>query len=167
MKNSNKAIFVETYDKILENLYNLKNSVEDFSREDLSMKIDYARTKLSDFENITKEEIDLVTAYLHKDITAATSHLTETKNNIKDWLKKDIELTEDRLLHWFVNVVDQSRVELQQIETFLHEWHAGEVTSIGVLECKNCGETITFSETQLIKNCPKCDGEVFHKSFNF
>ena len=167
MKNSSQSAFVKTYNTILENLYNIKNSVEDTSREDLSMKIEYAKTKLHDFENITKEEVDLVTGYLHKDITAAVNHLNKTKNNIKEWLKKDLELTEDRLLHLFVNVVDQSRVELQQIENLLHEWHSGEVTSIGILECKNCGEKITFSETQIIKNCPKCDGAVFHKYFDF
>ena len=167
MKNLNKTTIVETYNNILENLYNIKNSVEDLSREDLSMKIEYAKDKLHDIENITKEEVDLVTKYLHKDISAATNHLNKTKNNIKEWLIKDIELTEDRLLHLFVNVVDQSRVELQQMEELLHEWHAGEVTSIGILECKNCGEKITFLETQVIKSCPKCDGEVFHKYFDF
>jgi len=167
MENSSKSTFVKTYNHILENLYNIKNSVEDMSREDLSMKIEYAKNKLHDLEDMTKEEISLVTQYLYKDITAAKSHLNKTKNSIKTWLIKDIELTEDRLLHLFVNVVDQSRIELQQMENLLHEWHSGEVTSIGILECKNCGEKITFSETQVIKNCPKCDGDVFHKQFEF
>jgi len=167
MKNSNKPTFVEAYNHILENLYNIKNSVEDLSREDLSIKMEYAKNKLHEFEDITKEEINLVTEYLHKDITAATNHLNKTKNNIKDWINKDIKLTEDKLLHLFVNVVDQSRVELLEIETFLHEWHTGEVTGIGVLECKNCGEKITFIETEIIKNCSKCNGEIFHKYFDF
>ena len=66
-----------------------------------------------------------------------------------------------------MNVVDQSRVELQQMENSLHEWHSGEVTGMGTLECKKCGEKITFTETQIIQNCPKCDGTVFQKDFNF
>jgi hypothetical protein len=167
MKKSEQSSIVKTYNQILENLYNLKNSVEDASRDDLAMKLDYAKNKFHDIENITKEEIDLVTEYLHKDITAATTYVNKTKNNIKEWLKKDIELTEDRLLHLFVNVVDQSRVELQQMETLLHEWHSGEVTNRGTLECNNCGEKILFSDTQVIKNCLKCNGTVFHKDFDF
>jgi len=167
MKNQEKSTFVETYNHILESLYNIKNSVEDASREDLAMKFEYAKSKLHDFENITKEEIDLITEYLHKDLSAATEHLSKTSSNIKNWIKKDIELTEDKLLHMFVNVVDQSRVELQQIENSLHKWHSGEVTGIGTLECKNCGEQISFTETQVINNCPKCDNDVFQKSFDF
>ena len=69
MTNENKSTIIEAYNHILENLYNIKNSVEDASREDLHMKFEYAKSKLHDIENITKEEVDLVTEYLHKDIS--------------------------------------------------------------------------------------------------
>ncbi len=164
MRNSNKSSFVETYNHILENLHNIKNSIEDLSREDLSLKIEYTKTKLHDFENITKEEINLLTQYIHDDFTSTTKRIHNTSDKIKNWIKNDIELTEDRLLQFFNNVVDQSRVELQQMETQLHKWHSGEVAVDGDFECKNCGEKFTFSESQIIKNCPSCDGEVFQKN---
>jgi len=167
MKLLKNSEFVTTYNNIIENLYNIKNSVEDISREDLSMKIEYAKTKLHNLEDITKKELDLVAFYIHKDISAATKHLDTTKNNIKKWLKKDLEITEDRLLHLFINVVDQSRVEFFQMENLLHEWHSGEVTSIGTLECKECGKQLIISETQVITNCASCNGATFQKYFDF
>ncbi|VAW99408.1 hypothetical protein MNBD_GAMMA22-1524 [hydrothermal vent metagenome] len=165
MTDSNKSSIVTTYNHLLENLHNIKNSIEVFSREDLSMKIEYTKLKLHDFENITKEELNLLSKYIHDDFTSTTEHIHNTSDKIKNWLKNDIELTEDRLLELFANVVDQSRVELQQMETQLHEWHSGEVASKGDFECKNCGKKFTFSESQTIENCPSCNGEDFQKSF--
>ncbi len=167
MKIANKTNIVETYNHILENLSEIKSSVEDLSREDLSMKIAYAKNKLHNLEDITKEEIDLITKYLYKDIIAAKDNISKTTSQIKDWIIKDIGLTEDKLLHLFTKVVDQSRVELQQMENLLHEWHSGEVTSIGTLECKSCGTKITITETQIIKNCSNCGAEVFQKHFDY
>ncbi len=165
MGNSNKSSFIETYNHMLENLHNIKSSIEKLSREDLSLKIEYTKTKLHDFENITKEEINLLTKYIHDDFSSTTKRIHNTSDKIKNWIKNDIELTEDRLLQFFNNVVDQSRVELQQMETQLHEWHSGEIATGGNFECKNCGKPFTFVKSQIIENCSSCDGDVFQKSF--
>jgi len=45
----------------------------------------------------------------------------------------------------------------------LAEWHAGDVTSIGMLRCRHCGELLHFERTGRIPPCPRCHATVYER----
>ena len=56
--------------------------------------------------------------------------------------------------------------ELAERARKVGEWHTGEITGVGILECKGCGEKLHFKTAGHIPPCPKCQGTVFRKLFS-
>ena len=155
---------VQAYDDMLEGIKEIIHSGK-ATQQDFKFKLDYAREKVHDLGELTREEIEHIADYLQRDIHAAADYLVDTEQQLRDWLNFDLQLAEDRMAGLFAEVVDQRRVELQQMEQQLSQWHSGEISGIGSLECINCSEILHFKTTSQIPACPKCDGKVFNKGF--
>lgn len=165
MANTNKNGLINAYNHMMKNLHTIMHSVERGSRDNLALKLKYSRDKIHKLNVLSSDEIEKIAGYLQKDIHAAGNYLNKTKKELRDWLSFDLEIAEDKMAQMFSSIVDQSRVELQQMEQQLHEWHSGEVTGIGTLECISCGHRVMFTETEFIPECANCQGTVFQKDF--
>lgn len=125
-----------------------------------------ARQKAADLGELTTEEIDRLSGYIEKDLTEAANFMEEQERELADWLRLDLLVVEKYLLEKFTSLADRTRIELEQLslEADLNgEWHTGEIVSMGVLQCTECGEQLHFERPGHIPPCPKCHKTVFRR----
>jgi Zn finger protein HypA/HybF involved in hydrogenase expression len=156
---------VHAYNSMLQRVKGFMEKAEHGAIPKLQQALQFASDKAIEVGELTAEEADKIAKYLQRDIQEAATYLGEHGDELKDWLKLDILLVENKLLEMFSQVVDQTTLELDRlaIEAQMSEWHTGEVTGIGVLECTQCGEHLHFHKSGHIPPCPKCHGTVFQR----
>ena len=132
----------------------------------LQEAVDTAMERATELGELTREEAELVSIYLMRDLEDAAEFVGKSGNELRDWLRFDLEVVEDALLQIFSQMVDHTRVALDDLERRANEvgeWHTGEITGIGTLQCKSCGELMHFHNTGHIPPCPKCHGSKFRR----
>jgi len=160
---------VHAYDVMMERVESAIRKAETEGLPLLEKSINAAAETASELGELTKDEAGLLGEYLKRDLIDAAGYLTVTGEQLSNWLRFDLELIEGRLLDAFSNMVDHTREELGKLDelaTEIGEWHTGEITSVGTLECKSCSEILHFHSTGHIPPCPKCKGTVFHRLSN-
>ncbi len=162
-ESSPREHLVQAYNRMLERI---KEAWHKAGTTTLGEQIEHARQMASDLNELTREEADLIAEYVRRDLQDAEAYLADSGRQLRDWLEFDLEFAENRFAELFTSLVDQSRVELAQWERRIKEWHTGEITGIGVLECTECGEVLHFTHTGHIPPCPKCHGTVFTKRYS-
>jgi len=121
--------------------------------------IDKGKEKLAEATELTGEEIEKVSDYVMRDLHDAAEYIAVGERELGDWLRIDALYIEDRLLEMFSNMVDETALALENIRQNAERatsWHTGEITGIGTLVCKECGEVLHFKKTGHIPPCPKC-----------
>jgi predicted Zn-ribbon and HTH transcriptional regulator len=104
--------------------------------------------------------------FVTRDLYAAGRHLAMEERDIADWLRLDLLAIEKELLNRFSGLAQAAKFELKHLEKArkrFDEWHTGEVTTIGTLRCRHCGEHVHFERTARIPPCPKCHTSVFER----
>ena len=132
----------------------------------LEKAIDKAAENAHELGELTKEEAEKIGTYLKRDLQDAAGYLSETGEQLKEWLSFDLELVENRLMEIFSTMVDHTKLELDKLATRadqIGEWHTGEITGVGTLRCKACGELLHFHATGHIPPCPKCKKTKFSR----
>ena len=159
LNNVSQEKHVNAYNRMIERVKTFVDEAEKEFGPKLQYGIQSARELTSEFEELTREEIELISEYLKRDLVDAGRYIEENGKELSDWLKFDIELIEDRFLDTFSVLADQTRLELDQLAreaNLLGEWHTGEIVGIGTLVCKACGERLHFEKPGHIPPCPKC-----------
>ena len=160
---------IHAYDTMVKRVKDVWTEAEEHALPTLKENLDLAKEKASELGELTREEADKVADYVKRDVHEAAEVLSENGKQLKDWLKFDLEFAEIKLAEMFASVADTTRIELERLAQQAHqvgEWHTGEITSIGILRCKECGELLHFEQTGHIPPCPKCHGTVFTKKFS-
>lgn len=168
-KDTTREKLVQAYDTMLARLKDLWQDTEEKALPTLKEGLEVAKQKASDLGELSREEADKVAGYVKRDLQEAGEFLSENGKQLKDWLKFDLEYAEVRLAEMFAGLADTTRIELEKIADRARrvgEWHTGEITSVGILRCKGCGELLHFEKTGHIPPCPKCRGTVFRKEFS-
>lgn len=132
----------------------------------LSHAMDTAREKAIDLGELTREEADKVHEFVTRDLYDVGRHLAAEERNIADWLRLRLLVIEKELLTRFSGLAQAAKLELKHLEKAgrrFGEWHSGEVTTIGTLRCRRCGELVHFERTGHIPPCPKCHATVFER----
>lgn len=126
---------------------------------------DEVREDLNALNELSKDEIALLKAYIKRDLTDAATYLDSTGNALKDWLGFDLTLIESKLLHNFSEAADKTTLELLEIQqqAALTPYHTGELTGIGTLLCDKCGAKLHFHQPGHIPPCAKCHHTQFHR----
>jgi prefoldin subunit 5 len=138
----------------------------DKTEKSLGEALDLAMQKASDLGELTREEADLLGIYIMRDLEDAAEFVDKSGEELRDWLRFDIKMVENSLLDVFSNMVDHTRNALDEIKeraNAVGEWHTGEVTGIGTLQCKSCGELMHFHKAGHIPPCPKCNGTKYRR----
>ncbi|NOX42661.1 MAG: zinc ribbon-containing protein [Gammaproteobacteria bacterium] len=157
---------VNAYNRMLENAKTFIDEAEKEFGPKVQFGIDAAKDKISELGELTREEVDKIGDYLHRDLDDAGKFLQENGKELSDWLKFDIELIEDRFIDTFSVVADQTKVELALLADRANKvgvWKTGEITGIGTLVCKSCGEELHFHKPGHIPPCPKCKASEFKR----
>jgi len=156
----------EAYNKMLARVRERMEEMEKDARPVLHKAVDNAKETATELGELSREEAEKVAQYLRRDLEDAGDFLSRTGRDLGGWLRFDTELVERGLLDMFMHVADRTRVELQEFSAraeALGEWHTGEISAIGTLECKSCGEKLHFHRTGHIPPCPKCHGTTYRR----
>ena len=147
---------IRAYDTMVKRVKDVWTEAEEHAFPTLMENLDQAKQKASELGELTREEADKVAEYVKRDLREAAEVLSENGKQLKDWLKFDLEFAEVKLAEMFAKVADTTRIELERLAQRARqvgEWHTGEVTGIGMLRCKECGEVLHFEKTGHIPPC--------------
>jgi hypothetical protein len=104
--------------------------------------------------------------FVTRDLHDVGRHLAEEERELADWLRLSLLLIEKTLLHRFRILAEAAKLELRHSDKArqrVTEWHTGEITSIGTLRCRACGERVHFERTRRIPPCSKCHATVYER----
>lgn len=156
---------IAAYNRMMDRIRSAGEEADRELRPRLTYLLESAKDKAVELGELTREEAERVGEYLRRDIEDAAGYLAGEKgNDLIDWLKLDLEIVEKRLLDLFSSVADQTRFELLELEMQARaasEYHTGQITGLGTLQCAECGRTVHFHATARIPPCPGCRGTRF------
>lgn len=161
-----KQHLVDAYYRMLGRMKTALEEAEHKTAPMVDRAIERAQETATELGELSREEAERVGGYLKRDLDDAARFLAESGSELGEWLKFDLKLVEKGMADLFRDSVDYTRLELQHLARradALGEWHSGEVTSIGTLECKACGEKLHFHHIGHIPPCPKCHGTVYRR----
>jgi len=155
---------VHAYNRMMERVKGLLERTEEKTLAALQHSIEAAKDNAVKLGELSRDEADLIGAYLRRDLEDAGSYLADTGAELSSWLQFDLELIEDRLWEMFTAAADQTKLaylDLARRAQRAAEYHTGEVTTVGSLQCSACGELLHFHTTGHIPPCPRCRQTVF------
>jgi len=157
---------IQGYEKLLQRTEETLNATAKHTKTVLKQALSTAREKSIELGELTQEEADKVHDFVTRDLYDAGQHLLQEERELSDWLHLNILVIEKTVLNRFTKLSQAAKLELEHLKKAkqrLDEWHTGEITTIGTLCCKKCGEQIQFKQVGHIPPCPKCHGTVFER----
>ena len=156
----------KAYDRMMERVKSSLEQTEQDTAPNLQQSIERAAEKAVELGELSRDEAQLLSQYLQRDLEDAGRYLAITGQDLGTWLRFDLDLIEDRLLEFFSAAADKTRLEMlafeEEVERASH-YRTGEITGPGTLQCDNCGELLRFPATAHIPPCPKCHASDFSR----
>lgn len=158
----------QAYETMLGRVRQRMEQFEKESRPNLTRALDDAQEKALELGELSREEAEKLAEYVRKDLEDAANFISDSGRELGDWLKFDMKLIERGLADLFMMAVDKTRVELNEFAeraAAYGEWRTGEITAMGTLQCKSCGEVIHLHKPGHIPPCPKCRKTTFRRIY--
>lgn len=164
-KHSEQAASV--YNRILQRIDNSIVDVEERTWETLKREIEEAVEFEYDIAELTRDEIDLLGAYIKRDLKDLYFHVAETGEGLKEWIKLDLDLVEKKVRDTLFSIADKSVVEQTALEQKIThnpgDYISGELACAGMLRCLGCGYMMCLIDNTHIEDCHKCGGQYFKR----
>jgi hypothetical protein len=128
--------------------------------------VDEAEEKISDLEDITKDDAKKLAGWLRRDFDDAINYVSETENAFEEWLGFETSLLKAEFIQALLDTADKTTLALLRMKENAHEpykYHTGEIVGFGTLICDECGEKVHFHQASKIPPCPKCHETSFHR----
>jgi hypothetical protein len=155
------------YDRILKRLLADLEVAEIRSWDYLQKHIEEAAKLELAAEEMTRDEMDLLTAYLKRDLKRLGYYAHETGEGIAAWLHFDLNILEQRVGELLMGLADRTRIDQEVLrERLSHgedDYLSGEIATVGTLACLNCGATQELTETSRIGDCRVCGKGFFRR----
>ncbi|SFG00786.1 zinc ribbon-containing protein [Neptunomonas qingdaonensis] len=155
------------YNRVLDRLTDTLENVEHHSWDYLQEKIEEAVELELTAEEMTRDEMDLLTAYLKRDLKQLGYYAHETGEGIAAWLHFDLNVLENTVVEKLVALADQTRIDQERLREQLaneaDEYMAGEIAAVGTFECQSCQQQMQLKKTSLIEPCKACGAEHFRR----
>jgi hypothetical protein len=163
---SGKAL--ESYNRMLERVESRLREVEHSSVDELRREIDDAVEFELEFEEMTRDEISLLAAYLRRDLEHLVNFVEESGEGVGEWLRLDLSLIERQLSDLLFSIADKTQLDNLELDQKLHNedvghYIAGEVAIAGVLRCSECGHMRCLTKTSVIEPCDACNSHYFER----
>jgi len=155
-------IYEKMYEHVSENLKHAK----EISRDVLHKSIEDAEEKISELEEISKEDARKLSNWLKRDLYDAANYLANTEYELKDWLGFETTVLETYAKYLLEKTADPTTVELLALKENARKagiYKTGEIAGPGALICDQCGEVLHFHKTAKVPPCPKCHASQFHR----
>ncbi|MGF2733483.1 zinc ribbon-containing protein [Marinobacter sp. DUT-1] len=163
---SGKAL--EVYDRMLERVQTRMKELQETSLETLEEEIQKAVEFEYELEEMTREEADLLGAYLERDLKHLMHFVDETGEGLKEWLQLDISLLEHQLADNLLSVADQTLVDTLELKQKLENddaghYISGEVATAGMFRCLNCSHMRCLTATSHLEPCEACGSHYYER----
>jgi len=158
---------IQAYDAMLQRVEQGLDTAAAGSETALAHALYAARRTAVDLGELTREEADKVHEFVSRDLYDAGQQLAIEEREVADRLRLGTLSVEKALLVRFTRLAQAAKLELRHLDKArrrLAEWHTGEVTGIGVLRCRHCGELLHFERTGRIPPCPRCHATVYERA---
>lgn len=156
----------EAYDRILDRLLERLDKAGEYSWDVLQQQIEEAAEMELAAEEMTRDEMDLLKAYVRRDLSQLGYYVHETGAGVAAWLNFDLDILEQKMVQRLLALADRSVVDYELLREQLdHDetrYLAGEITAPGTLECLACGKTQCLTRTSVIQPC-SCGAVVFRR----
>lgn len=159
----------KAYERIINRVEESLGKAEEVTLEELKHGIDQAIEFEEDVEELTKQEISLLGAYLKRDLSNFNRFMGKTGKGLAEWLKFDMALLENKLQSMLKQVADKSIIERYELEEALNEhdeevYASGEYVLPGTFTCSNCNAEQEFVKAGFLMDCLECGGDRFLRS---
>lgn len=155
------------YDRVLMRLSRDLKGNEARSWDLLQEKIHEAVELELAAEDMTRDEMDLLKAYLARDMKKLGGYAHDTGEGVAAWLNFDLTALEHTIVEQLKLIADQTRIgqeELrEQLEHADDEYLAGELATVGTLECLSCGLQFSLYQTTVLESCAQCGQGYFKR----
>lgn len=155
------------YDRVLARLLTALESAELRSWDYLQEKIEEAVEVELAAEELTRDEMDLLGAYLKRDLKQLGFYAHETGEGIAAWLNFDLNVLENTLAQQLVKLADQTRIEQERLREQLanadDEYLAGEIAAAGTFVCQACHHALQARETVVLEPCEACGATLYRR----
>lgn len=163
---SGKAL--EVYNRMLERVQTGLKQTQNASLETLEEEIRKAIEFEYELEEMTREEADLLGAYLQRDLEHLLHFVEETGEGLTDWLQLDISLLEHQLADQLLSVADKTLVDTLELRQKLENEDAGhyisgEVATAGMFRCLNCSHMRCLTATSHLEPCDACGSHYYER----
>jgi len=155
----------EAYELVLEKSLENAERLEKKAGQRLHHMMDAVHDEVAELTKLSRDAVPKVAEYLKRDLADAAHFLSETGKDLQDWWGFESTLLEEQLRDNFRRAADQTTLELKELKEVaeLAEYHTGEITGPGTLQCDGCEELLHFHKPGRIPPCPKCHGSRFHR----
>lgn len=155
------------YDRVLERLRQRLDEAGEVSWDYLQDQIEEAAELELAAEEMTRDEVELMKAYLRRDLKQLGYYAHETGDGLAAWLNFDLGVLEEKVRQALLDLADKTRVQHELLrEQLAHDedqYLAGEVSAPGTLRCLQCGESQRLKATDKIAACSHCGAVVFER----
>ena len=163
---SGKAL--EVYDRMLERVQDRLKLAQETSLETLEEEVGNAIQFEYELEEMTREEADLLGAYLQRDLAHLMHFVDETGEGLTEWLQLDISLLEHQLADRLLSVADRTRVDTLELNQKLENddaghYISGEVATAGMFRCLNCSHMRCLTATSHLEPCDACGSHYYER----
>lgn len=153
------------YDRVLDRLRRDLETAEHKSWDYLQEKIDEAVRLELTAEEMTRDEMDLLGAYLKRDLKQLGYYAHETGEGIAAWLNFDLNVLEQQVARQLMELADKTRIGIAELEQRLSQdenhYMAGDIAAAGTFACIACGASVTLTSTARLTPCGQCGSEQF------
>lgn len=157
----------EAYDRILDRLRRSLDEAGETTWESLRARIQEAIELEMAAEEMTRDEMDLLNAYIERDLKQIGYYAHETGEGIAAWLNFDLNALEQTVMNRLWELADKTRIQhellREQLSHSEQQYLAGEITLPGRLECVSCGEQQLLIKSGVIEPCSACHGVIFER----
>lgn len=159
---------LKVYNRMLERVESRLRDVEHTSLDELRREIDNAVEHEVELEEMTRDEIALLAAYLRRDLEHLMNFVDDTGDSLGDWLRLDLSLIERQLSDLLFTIADKTLVDNLELDQKLHNedgghYISGEIATAGVLRCLACGHMRCLTRTSHIEPCEACNSHYFER----
>ena len=163
---SGKAL--EAYDRMLEQVQSRLRTVQETSMETLEEEINKAIEAEQELQEMTRDELSLLGAYLQRDLEHLLDFVGETGEGLAEWLQLDLSMLEQRLTERLLSVADQTLVDTLALRQKLESHEAGqyisgEVATAGMFRCLNCEHMLCLTSTSHLQPCEACGSHYYER----
>ena len=155
------------YNRVLDRLQESLEKAELNSWDYLQEKIEEAVELELAAEEMTRDEMDLLTAYLKRDLKQLGYYAHETGEGIAAWLNFDLNILEKTVMDKLLALADQTRIDQERLREQLaneeDEYVAGEVAAAGTFQCQACVQNQRLLQTDILKACESCGATLFKR----